>query len=117
MKPLSNKKGSVLLEGILSLPIILLVFFASIEISLVSISKRITQWACYEATRSISIIGHSERQARRISGQILNLIPLSKQEPTIDIVIRELEATTHITQPIILLGKTYNLEETFTIHQ
>lgn len=123
MKPLTNYNGTMVIEWILSIPILLGTLFFSIEISLFTCSKRLTQWACYQATRMslpISIdldVKSNHSDAIQEAKRILKKIPLQKLSPAVDILDTQNEVTVSISQDVSLLGRPYRIRETCSLYR
>lgn len=116
----TKENGTAYIETILIIPLLLGILYGSIQISFLILSKRITQWACFRATRLLLPMADYQSRAPvalQKAKQILKQIPFQKMEPRIHMVNRSHEVTVSISQKIILLGRSYDVKEIFTLYR
>ena len=109
--------GSAMIESIMSIPLILGLLFFAIHLSLLTIAKNITQWACYQTARTL--LAHSAHQslAMNQARHILKQIPVKKGSPRFNITDSEQYVTVSIHQPVSALGRSYEIDETFSLYR
>lgn len=122
MKKPSDEQGQAIIESIFMLSVSLGLLFFLICYTLVGISKRIVQWGCFRAARTLlpykqdpRFCGDDPGKAEQEARTILNAIPFEKGEPLIQSQSTPREVTIEISQPIRLLGRTYELHEKFSL--
>lgn len=122
MKPTNNEQGQAMIESIFMLSVSLGLLFFLICHTFIGISKRIVQWGCFRAARTLLPFGVDPRfrgddleKAEKEARAILKTIPFPKGEPLIRTQSTDREVTIEISQPILLLGKTYELHEKFSL--
>lgn len=115
------RSGQALIEAIFTLLVSIGLTLFMIEYALIGISKRIVQWGCFRAARTLLPYGKETPvltlQAENEARTVLRLIPFKRGEP----VIRShsssngVEVSMEITQTIYLIGKGYELHEKFSL--
>ena len=105
---------SPLIESVIFIPIFLVLFGGSLGLSAYSISHRITQWGCYQLARHTLV--NAPAYLIENDKKNLRLIPWVK-EPRINVSHTNETARVTVHQTLELFGKSYDLKETFTLHQ
>jgi len=128
---MNERAGQALVESIFTLFMSMALIFFLITYALVGISKRIVQWGCFRAARTLLPFENETspsriHEARQEALSILRQIPFQKMEPNIQFqgIPRahrrwgsrdDGEVTVEISQTIYLLGKAYELHEKFSM--
>ncbi|MEK7791043.1 MAG: hypothetical protein AAB309_05410 [Deltaproteobacteria bacterium] len=113
----SSRSGQALIEAIFTLLISIGLALFMIEYALIGISKRIVQWGCFRAARTLLPYGEETpvltQQAENEARTVLRLIPFKRGEPVIRSHSSSMgaEVSIEITQTITLIGKGYAVDQ------
>lgn len=117
----ASRSGQALIEAVFTLFISIGLTLFMIEYTLIGISKRIVQWGCFRAARTLLPYGEETplltRQAEKEAQTVLRLIPFKKGIPVIRSHSSSMgaEVSVEIIQTITLIGKDYELHEKFSL--
>ncbi len=118
-------QGQALVETLFTLPLFLALLFFAIQISFVTLSKRLVSWACFTLARellppesknnknNIQRQEHATLSARRI----LATIPFQKTPPLIHVQDFKTEVSVHIQEVIYIWKYPYDIQDTLTLYR
>ncbi len=120
-----QNQGQALIESLFILPLFLTLLFFAIQISFVTISKRIVTWACFSLARELLPISpqHPSQTppqaplAYASTYRILSKIPFQKIPPIIQIQDLTAEVSVSISQPIFLWTHPYEITNKITLYR
>jgi len=117
MNPRTPRQGSAMIESMMSIPLIMGFLFFTIHFSCLTIAKNIIQWACYQTARTLLAHPGQQGLAMNQAWHILKQIPMKKSSPRFHIHDTVKCVTVSIKQPVFFLGRSYEMDETFSLYR
>src|SRR3989338_4479832 len=120
-RPKTKHKGQALIESLLILPLFLALLFFAIQISFVTISKRLVTWACFTLARELLPLSPPNTPPKSMTYTsaylILSKIPFQKLPPLIQTHDFKTEVSVTISQTIFLWTYPYELKNKITLYR
>lgn len=117
----SKNQGQALIESLFILPLFLALLFFAIQISFVTISKRLVTWACFTLARELLPLSSPHTPPKSMSYAsaylILSKIPFRKMPPLIEAYDLKTEVSVTISQAIFLWNINYDLKNKITLYR
>ncbi|MBI3017022.1 MAG: hypothetical protein HYY62_03375 [Deltaproteobacteria bacterium] len=119
--PRPKNEGQALIESLFILPLFLALLFFAIQISFVTISKRLVTWACFTLTRELLPLSppHTPPKSMPYASayRILSKIPFKKMPPFIEAHDFKTEVSVTISQTIYLWNIPHDLKNKITLYR
>ena len=121
IRPRPKNQGQALIESLFILPLFLALLFFAIQISFVTISKRVVTWACFTLARELLPLSSPHTPPKPMTYvsayRILSKIPFRKMPPLIEAYDFKTEVSVTISQTIFLWNTHYDLKNKITLYR